>query len=190
MNEVDACLNELIRPIKVSEFLALAETGAFDNERVELIRGRVIRVPQMSEAHAWAIQILNNLLVEQFGKWAHVRPSLPLNAADDSLAMPDFALVPKTKAPGDAPTKAFLLIEVSNTSLRFDLIVKAPLYAEGGSPEYWIVNIPEAKLEVFRKPEQGRWTERFALSADDTIRPVAFPDVEFSLRDFLVASTH
>lgn len=80
-----------------------------------------------------------------------------------------------------------LLIEVSISSLRLDRKVKAPLYAEGGSPEYWIVDVAKARLEVFRAPRDGEWTEHFTLGPQETIRPVSFPDVEFPLKDFLVA---
>lgn len=131
---------------------------------------------------------------EYFGQWAAVRPALPLHASEDSMPEPDFALVPKVRAPGPHPQKALLLIEVSSSSLRIDRKVKAPLYAEGGSPEYWIVDVaacPEhsrgAQLEVFRAPKDGEWTEHFTLTATQAIRPVSFPDVEFPLEDFLVA---
>lgn len=180
-------LNEGFRPLKVSEYVALAELGAFDNEKVELLRGRVVRMAPQGEEHAWVVQTLVSLLVRYFDRWATVRPALPLHASEDSMPEPDFALIPKMKGPGPHPQKALLLIEVSNSSLRLDRKVKAPLYAEGGSPEYWIVDIAAARLEVFRSPVGGTWTEHFTLTANDTIRPVSFPDVEFPLEDFLSA---
>lgn len=187
MDEVAVTLHERFRPLKVSEYVALAELGAFENERVELLRGRVVRMAPQGEEHAWVVQTMTNLLVEYFGRWAAVRPALPLHASEDSMPEPDFALVPKVRTPGPHPQKALLLIEVSNSSLRIDRMVKAPLYAEGGSPEYWIVDVAAAHLEVFRAPKNGEWTEHLTLTATQTIRPVSFPDVEFPLRDFLVA---
>ena len=180
-------LNERFRPLKVSEYVALAELGAFENEKVELLRGRVVRMGPQGEEPAWVVQTMNSLLVELFGKWAAVRPALPLHASEDSMPEPDFALVPKTRGPGPHPQQALLLIEVSSSSLRLDQKVKAPLYAEGGSPEYWIVDVASAQLEVFRQPKSGKWTEHFTLSAGQTIRPVSFPTVEFPLKDFLVS---
>ena len=187
MDEVAVTLNERLRPLKVSEYVALAELGAFENERVELLRGRVVRMAPQGEEHAWVVQTMTNLLVEYFGRWAAVRPALPLHASEDSMPEPDFALVPKARAPGPHPQKALLLIEVSDSSLRLDRKVKAPLYAEGGSPEYWIVDVGAAHLEVFRAPKDGAWTEHFTLTAAQTIRPVSFPDVEFPLTDFLIS---
>ena len=132
------------------------------------------------------VQTMTSLLVEHFGKWAAIRPALPLHASEDSMPEPDFALVPKARVPGPHPQKALLLIEVSHSSLRLDRKVKAPLYAEGGSPEYWIVDVANARLEVFRAPKNGEWTEQFTLGPSQTIHPVSFPDVEFPLSDFLV----
>jgi len=187
MDEVAMTLDEQLRPLKVSEYVALAKLGAFENERVELLRGRVVTKPRRSEADAWIVQTMTNLLVEYFGKFGALRPALPLHASEDSMPEPDFALVPKMRSPGPHPQKALLLIEVSSSSLRLDRKVKAPLYAEGGSPEYWIVDVASAQLEVFRAPKNGEWTEHFTLTAERTIRPVSFPDVEFPLRDFLIA---
>lgn len=179
-------LDEYVRPWSVEEYVAIAELGVFDNEKVELIRGRVVRMSPQGEEHGWVMQSMCNLLVEYFGRHAAVRPALPLRATDDSMPEPDFALVPKTKRPGPHPGRALLLIEVSATSLRFDRRIKAPLYAEGGSPEYWIVDVANAALEVFRAPKDGQWTEHFTLSGEDTIRPVSFLEVEFPLAEFLL----
>lgn len=186
MDEVAVTLNEGFRPLKVSEYVALAELGAFDDERVELLRGRVVRMAPEGVEHAWTMQTMTNLLVEHFGRWAAVRPNLPLVASEDSMPQPDFALVPKVKVPAPHPKRALLLVEVAKTSLRLDQKVKAPLYAEGGSPEYWIVHVDAGQLEVFRHPEAGQWTEHFFLTRADRIRPVSFPDVEFPLTDFLL----
>jgi len=190
MSEVEASLNARLRPIRVSEYEALIELGAFERERVELIRGRVVAMGPQSEEHSWVSGALTNLLVEYFGKRATVRVASSFRVGEDSMPEPDFALVPRTPAPGPRPTRAFLLIEVAKTSLRDDRLVKAPLYAEGAAPEYWIVNVAESKLEVYRSPRDGTWQEHFVLTAADTIRPVAFPDVELPLKDFLVSSTH
>ena len=63
-------------------------------------------------------------------------------------------------------------------------------YAEGGSPEYSIVDLQNLKLEVFREPKNSEWTEHFVLGPADTIRPVAFPHVELAIGGFLMAATH
>jgi Uma2 family endonuclease len=111
-----------------------------------------------------------------FGQWADVRPVLAPEASEGSMTEPDFAVVPKAHVPGRHPRRAMLLIEVAHSSLRLDRAVKAPLYAEGGSSEYWIIDVAAAKLEVFRAPLAGQWTEHFTLAATEYIRAVAFPE--------------
>ncbi|MDP3502548.1 MAG: Uma2 family endonuclease [Myxococcales bacterium] len=190
MDEVEATLNARLRPLSVDEYMTLVRQGAFDNERVELLRGRVVRMAPQGEEHAWTSGALTNLLVQHFGRWATVRPGAPVRAGDYSMPEPDFALVPHSSAPGPHPSKAFLLIEISKSSLREDRRIKAPLYAEEAvAPEYWIVNVVEGVLEVFRGPENGGWKEHFSLSSADVIRPVSFPDVEFPLT-FLQPKKH
>jgi Uma2 family endonuclease len=188
MNEVEASLNARLRPLSVDEYMKLVNLGVFHDERIELIRGRLVRMAPQGPEHAWTSGSLTNLLVQSFGKWATVRPAAPVKAGEYSMPEPDFALVPHTAAPGTQhPSKAFLLIEVSRSSLADDRRIKAPLYAEEAiAPEYWIVNVDEGQLEVFRHPKNGVWSEHFTLGRQDTIRPVAFPDVEFPLAPFLL----
>lgn len=190
MNEALAALEEVRRPMKVAEYVAIAKLGVFDGERVELLRGQVVRMAPIGELHGWVSQTMNRLLFEHFGRWADVRPALPLEATDDSMPEPDFALVPRSDGPSPHPTKALLLIEVSHSSLRLDRSVKAPIYAETNSPEYWIIDVAHAQLHVYRAPKNGKWTEEFTLTARDSIRPVAFPDAELSLASVLLALTH
>ena len=110
---MDEALNEGFRPLKVSEYVTLAELGAFDNEKVELLRGRVVRMAPQGEEHAWVVQTLVSLLVRYFDPTATVRPALPLHASEDSMPEPDFALIPKMKVPGPHPQRALLVIEAS-----------------------------------------------------------------------------
>lgn len=70
MNEVIELLDERTRPLKVTEYVALAELGVFDEERVELLRGRVVKMSPQGEEHSFVMGSLTNLLVEHFGKWA------------------------------------------------------------------------------------------------------------------------
>jgi Uma2 family endonuclease len=189
MNEVEMRLNERLRLLHVPEYEGLSRAGAFKGQKVELIRGRVVWMAPQGEEHGWAIEQLTRLLMTTFGGVANVRPQLPLRVSDDSMPEPDFALTPIRTKPGPHPSQAFLLIEVAQTSLRDDRLVKAALYAEGAAPEYWIVNVEGNQLEVYRAPKDGAYTEHFVLGPTDSIRPVAFPDIEFQLAPLLVAGS-
>jgi Uma2 family endonuclease len=176
--------------VSVDEYEVLARTGAFQSQRVELIRGRIVPVETPSETVAWTITVLASLLVDRLSQRASVRPLLPLRCGDVSMPSPDFAVVVPSVVPRPHPSEAFLVVEVAKASLHHDRTIKAPLYAEGTTPEYWIVNTAAGQLEVFRKPVNGAWTEHFILGREDVIRPVSFPDIEFPLKAFLLARPH
>jgi Uma2 family endonuclease len=84
-----------------------------------------------------------------------------------------------------APSGVFLVIEVSNTTLRFDTKVKAPLYAEAGIREYWILNIPKNVLEVRSEPVNGVYTRHEILKQGQTVSPRAFPGISFRIEEIL-----
>ncbi len=185
MDQVATLLNEHTWKMDVAEYERLGELGVFEGKRVELIHGRVVHMSAIGPLHGWTIQRMTMVLTECFREVADVRVQLPLWASNDSMPEPDFLLVPKAFDPVGHPKKAYLVIEVAKTSVQFDRVVKAPLYASGPSPEYWLVNLNTRTLEVNRKPKKGVYTERFELGRDEVISPVVFPKVELPLCEFL-----
>ena len=77
------------------------------------------------------------------------------------------------------------MIEVSDTTPSYDRDVKGPLYAQAGIPEYWIVNLTDAQVIVYREPQEGRYTSVTVLAAGDVLLPLAFPDVSLAVADIL-----
>ncbi len=174
-----------VRRLLRSEYDQLVGAGAFHDERVELIRGVIVRMPPHGPLHASPIQRLTHLLLPRVGDRAHVRVQLPLNAPDESEPEPDIALV----APGDYddahPSNAFLVIEVAETSLRFDRATKGPLYAAMGVPEYWIVNVRESVIEVHRDPAGEHYRDTRAARRGESITLEQFPDVSVEVSSIL-----
>jgi Uma2 family endonuclease len=78
-----------------------------------------------------------------------------------------------------------LIVEIADESLRYDRGSKRRAYALAGIPEFWIVNLRESALEVFRKPEGDRYTEELRLAKTDRIAPLHAPSGEVSIADFL-----
>ena len=78
-----------------------------------------------------------------------------------------------------------LVIEVADTSLRFDRQDKAAMYAEAGMADYWIVNLVDEVLEILRDPKVGTYHERIVLKLADTVSPLAFPDLNIAVSDLL-----
>jgi Uma2 family endonuclease len=78
-----------------------------------------------------------------------------------------------------------LLLEVADTSLRFDLNVKIPLYARMGVPEVWVADLRENVIRVFRNPEAGQFQTILTFKAGDSLSVLAFPDVVFNVSELI-----
>ncbi|MPZ18376.1 MAG: Uma2 family endonuclease [Luteitalea sp.] len=145
-----------IRRWSRDEYQRAGELGIFGPaERLELIAGEVVRkvTPQRS-MHAAAVQRVNEAFQRYVGPARSVRVQLPLGLGDDSEPEPDIAVV-KRVPDGHAsahPTTALLIVEVSDTTLRFDRMTKASLYAREGIADYRILNLPDRVLECHRAP--------------------------------------
>lgn len=174
------------RLISRRDFEKLGQTDFFsDDERVELLRGVVVRLspPAAAPPHEAAIQRLTRLLVLAIGTRAWVRVNSSWAADDWSEPQPDLSVIPPGDYETEFPSTAWLLVEVSLSSLRKDRKIKAPLYAECGVPEYWIVNVVDREIEVYTEPENGRYAkvERFARGSK--IRLVQLSDIEIAVED-------
>jgi Uma2 family endonuclease len=174
---------ENIRPLKRVEYQKLAELGAFGNERIELIYGAIVRMSPIGGRHSDSVTELMERLVLALHGRAKIRPGLPFVASDISLPQPDLAVVPVASYRQEHPTTALLLIEVSETSLRFDRGTKRDLYAEAGVPEYWIVNLVDRVVEVYDHPTDGRYTRSRGFSPGESIALGAFPDVSLDVSE-------
>jgi Uma2 family endonuclease len=167
--------------IRVDEYHRMIEAGILgEDEHVQLIDGLLVAMSPQGRPHAFVIQELNRHLVRalpdefeaspegsgeqlergprlfaELGREFKVLTQLPLTLLGDSEPEPDLAVVHARDAASrtEHPTTALLVIEVAGESLRFDRQSKAALYARAGVPEYWIVNLAEAKVEVHRKPD-------------------------------------
>jgi Uma2 family endonuclease len=130
------------RRIARAEFDRMVALGFFESERVELLHGVIITMtPPNDPPHASPVQLLGELLILGLARRATVRIQLPLIATDDSEPEPDIAVVPRGDYNEAHPERAHLVVEVADSSLRKDRLVKGPLYAASGFEEYWVVNV-------------------------------------------------
>jgi Uma2 family endonuclease len=169
------------RRISRVEYEEMTELGFFENERVELIRGVIVRMPPQGPLHSSPVQNLTHILSRRLPEDARVRVQLPLVGPSDSMPEPDLAVVAHADYRTQHPSTAHLVIEVSHTSRAYDRETKAPLYAEMGVPELWLVDVTRQTIEVRTEPEDGlyRHVETFGLT--QSIAPRAFPDVTVSV---------
>jgi Uma2 family endonuclease len=164
------------------EYDRLIEQGFFDeDERIELLDGElVVREPQGSR-HAVTVELVREALQHAFGKGYHIRGHSPVALDDVSEPEPDIAVVRGRLRDyaAEHPTSPVLVVEVADSSLGKDRVRKATLYARAGLADYWIVNLNERVLEVYREPARmaGRWKYRSVslLRPPATIVPLAAP---------------
>ncbi|MDB4962803.1 MAG: hypothetical protein JWP01_2802 [Myxococcales bacterium] len=174
-----------LRRLSRREYNDLARLGAFDHEKVELLRGMLVTMSPQGTPHMRMVVWLNRRLIKSLDESWEVRPGLSFAAADDSEPEPDLMVTSDSSKLDDAPTTAFLLIEVSNSSLRRDRKIKLPIYAEAGVPEYWIVNVSrpgEVTVEVYTEPTASGYAQMVTLRDGDTLRPLQVP-IEIAVAD-------
>jgi Uma2 family endonuclease len=179
-------LPERPRPLKRVEYDRLVALGVFEDERIELLHGVLVRMSPNGPDHASPVDKLTMILVPALVGKARVRVQLPLVAHDESEPEPDFAVVPNGDYRTEHPSTAMLVIEVAGSSLRKDREIKAPLYAASGFPEYWIVNATEKVVEVYRDPGPTGYARVTTHGEGDELRCLAFPDVRVAVRDIFV----
>jgi len=181
-------MNDWIRrhQIKVDEYHRMAETGIIPPDaRVELIEGVIIDMDDTGPNHGGATDQLNEILIRTVAGRAHVRCQAALRLSELSEPQPDFVLARRRadfyKRGPIEPVDTFLVIEVSNTSLRFDTQVKAPLYARHGIPEVWIVDLTGREVRFHRSPRDGRYSDVTSTSTPGIVNLGALPEVRIDL---------
>lgn len=151
----------------LAEYERMIEAGVFGEEsHIELIRGEIIAMSPPSFTHEFTVARLIKLLERRAGEVALVWPQgnsirLPSSA---SRPQPDVALLRwrESYSKSNPPTAedVLLLIEVSDSSLRYDKGDKLRLYAESNVPEYWVVDLQKKVVEVYSTPDQGDYMNR------------------------------
>lgn len=184
-----------VRRWTYEEFERLGELGFFRNQRVELIAGKIIKMAPQLDLHAAALGLVQRAVERAFGSEFWVRPQLPLQIDRWSGPEPDISVVPggpRNYVGTGHPRSALLIVEVSDTTLRLDRGRKAALYAKAGVADYWIVNLPERQVEIFRKPladKSARFGHRYAdisvATANATITLLAAPNATVAVADLL-----
>ena len=178
----------------VDEYYQMAELGFFHGKRVELIEGEIIEMSPMKSPHMTGITLASEILRQIFIQDYTIRVQGPMNFSEITEPEPDVAVV-KGKIRDFTvahPKNAELIIEVSDSTLRYDRTKKASLYAKNKIQEYWIVNVKDKRLEVFRRPIKDKtafygfgYAEIQIFIEKDTVSPLAKPDAKINVADIL-----
>lgn len=174
------------------EYYKMAELGFFDGKRVELIEGEIIEMSPMNKPHAAAIRIILEALRKIFVKNYIVDSQLPMSFNKINEPEPNVAVI--TGGVRDYirshPSAAELIVEVSDSTLRYDRTKKAVLYAQNNIKDYWILNLKSRCLEVYRQPKKDRklgfiYTENRIFTESDEVSPLAAPEAKIKIADLL-----
>jgi Uma2 family endonuclease len=167
------------------EYDCLIELGFFrPGDPVELLGGHLIVAEPQGSGHFAAVRAAEEALRAAFGRGWEVRGQDPLALDDDSEPEPDLAVVPgsfRDYRTGH-PSRPVLVVEVSESSLTLDRAHKGSLYARAGLADYWIVNLPERALELYRDPEPDpaapfgwRYRSVTVLARGASVSPLTLP---------------
>ena len=167
-----------VRLLRRSEYHDLVERGAFDRERVELLKGMIIRMSPQGDEHVYAVTRLNNLLAVALDQRALVQVQCPIAVGPTSEPEPDLTVIPLDALDQGIAERAHLIIEVANSSLATDRAEKLPLYAAAGFPDVWLVDVNGRAVFVHRAPTGDAWAEVFRVAVGGTLSLLAFPDVK------------
>lgn len=175
--------------LTVEAYHRMREVGILTaNDRVELLRGQIIPMSPKGSKHSNAVNRLAKAFTLGLDGMAEVHNQNPIHLLDDSEPEPDLALLIPPLSRYDhrlpVPEDILLVVEVADSSLRQDRYDKAPLYAEAGIPEYWIVNLADREVEVYQQPRQGGYKVCTRYLPGEQL-PVAQLDFSLAVADIL-----
>jgi len=165
--------------------VALETSGIWAQQHLELIEGELISKMGKKRPHAIATAVLHAWLLRVFGE-QYVNQEAPIDVApeDNPTNEPEPDLIVFTKSfrefkDNPQPSDLRLVVEISDSTLAFDLTTKARLYAGARIVEYWVVDIPGRRIIVHRDPQAGQYRSVTAYAEQEGVRPLASPDQEF-----------
>lgn len=173
----------------VDEYFALVETGQLaEDDRVELLEGVIVGKTPQTPQHAAVIRLVDRALDSAFGGDL-VMSQRPFIASSRSAPEPDVIVVRGQIRDymERHPSEALLVVEVAHSSLAQDRLTKSRIYAAAGVTEYWIVNLPEEVLEVYRSPDREArlYGETTVLNRAAAVTPLHAPDAQIPVADLL-----
>ena len=177
------------RRFTVDECLTMLEIGVLrEDDRVELIDGELLVMAPIGDYHDTGTDWLNWLLSSALGEQVMVRVQGSIRLNDMSAPQPDIAILrrrPLYDMRPYFPQDIFLVIEVADSSLRYDSGPKLARYAAAGITEVWVANLRAREVMVFTNPAASGYTTARAYRPGDSISPGAFPDVSLAVDDFM-----
>ncbi|MGV3663391.1 MAG: Uma2 family endonuclease [Prosthecobacter sp.] len=165
------------------------ERDPADTRRMELIEGEIVLMMPPGPLHSGYTDETEDVIRRKVGNAFRVRCQHPIRINSQNEPQPDIAVVKPRK---DAyalshpdPDAVLLIIEVSDSSLDFDLNVKRLTYAKALIAEYWVLDVNARELHVFLHPWQGDYTQHSTYSGDEEVSCTTIRDLRVSIRELL-----
>jgi Uma2 family endonuclease len=178
------------RRFTVDEYHRMAEVGILGpDDRVELLDGEIVEVSPIGPRHAATVTRLTHTLIRLVGDRALVRSQNPMVSDRYSEPEPDLSLVvPRADYYAEShplSRDTLLVVEVADTSLRYDRLRKIPNYARAGIPEVWLVDLATKQIERYRDPQGDAYADRHVLGRADSLTVLRLPGFEIPVADLL-----
>ncbi len=179
-----------LRRFTVTEYYRMAAAGILhEDDRVELIDGRIVEMAPIGSAHAGSVKDINQIFRPFASRLVTVGVQDPVRLDEGSEPEPDISVLryrpDNYRNMHPEPPDILLLIEVADTSLAYDREVKIPLYARAGIIETWLVNLTGDCLEVYREPGPSGYQQLQVLGRDAEITLAALPEIRLKVADIL-----
>jgi Uma2 family endonuclease len=172
-----------LRRLTIDEYHKLGEVGILHpNDRVELIDGLLVQMAPIGPEHQFILEKLNDLFSEQKKGRYKVGPGRPIPIPDFNEPQPDMVLFKPgagSRQRHPSPEEILLVIEIADTTLRYDLGRKRLAYERAGIPEYWVVDVAAKAVRAFRLDERKKYHETRHTRGSLAVQ--AFPDVSIDL---------
>ena len=176
-----------VAQLSLAQYDRMIEAGVFDQRerrRLEFIRGEIREMNPIGSRHEVVVDLLNEWSIQNLPAglaWVRVQNSIGLPILE-SAPEPDVAWVARRDYSRGRPVAedVLLVIEVAESSLKYDTGEKAELYATAGIADYWVVDVAHRRVEVHRDPADGHYADVQRCAGDDELRPLAVPEITLS----------
>jgi Uma2 family endonuclease len=175
----------------VQEYHRMSELGILDpNERTELIAGQITLMVAKGTPHVLTLRLIASELEALLAnKAVFLSTQDPIHLDNSSEPEPDLAIVKGTALDyteqHPQPQDIYLVVEVADSTLKQDCEVKDKMYAQVNITDYWVVDIPNRQIHVFRNPAATGYSDHLILTESQAISPLAFPDISLSIFSIL-----
>lgn len=173
----------------VDEYYKMIELGILkDYEKAEIIEGELIQKMPIGDRHAEVVDLLTEMLFKNVPNKVRIRIQNPLRISDYNEPEPDIVLADLTKFDGKRhprPAETLLVIEVSDSTLKYDRDTKLALYAEAEISEVWIVNLKNDIIEIHTKPSNGIYQLAQIFKKGEVAESVVLPDLKVEVDKIL-----